>query len=554
MIGSFLRTKVHLVTKLSKIHPSVLIAASVLILASWYLAIWRHMPIYPDETSMRLQNARAIVDNWVIYPPFAQCIAGITTVPYALRPFAYLLSAFDLHFQWSLVRSIPILATVGVFSFALFLILRHGANVAAFILPLAIIGVAPSSIIMTRYEIFLIFQIAACLAFYASLTSPRKAVTDLVVLFGFTFFTLLSDNAHPQALVFFPATILLMITFIWSATSRKVAASGVIALIWICFGTYDSLAPLQRKCADFTGPNELVSNQLVFGAREFVKFSSGIQPWLDRLHVYISHFTYNIAYSVNYLPGVDLSVPAAIPIRMLNICIAAAVVFNLLCALTVSVVAANKSANLLLFGEGSWREDIREFSVSGATLLALTGFAHIAFLIVVTSDAYYRSHYINFALAVINALGLSSLTVRRQMYLVPICIGLACVSVEARLLNSSFFDEKFREGWSGPSLSVLTNWPAIHNRVNRLADSCGIAKKQSGIIVDDRTFSALREHPHLIAFTYLSWGHSLDKASKSSLIQAARQYGSAILVHCANFGSTVPEEMKIDGDYCCANF
>jgi hypothetical protein len=512
------------------------------------------MPIYPDETSMRLQTARAIVDNWVVYPPMVQCTTGITAVPFALRPVAYSLSAFDLHFQWELVRSIPLLAILVVFSLALLLILRRGANVAAFILPMAIIGTAPSGLAVMRYEIFLIFQIAACLAFYGVVTSPRNSVVDFATLAGFTFFSLLSDDTHPQALMFFPASVLLMIAFIRNASSRKVAVLGIVALLWICLGAYDSLASLHRKCTDLPGLNDLISNFMIFGPREFAKFSSGIQPWLDRLSVYTSHFTYNLAYPENYLPGIDPGVMAAGPIKTLNIFITAAVVFNLVCALVVSAVAAFKSVHLLFFGAGNWRENIRDFSISASTLLGLTGFAHIAILLVITSDAYYRSHYVNFALALVSALGLSSLSLRRQWLLVPICAALVFISIEARFLTSTYFDTKFREGWAGPSLSVLTDWPAIYNQVNKLANDCGITKKQPGIIVDDRTFSALREHPHVIAFTYLSWGRLLDKAREPSLMETAHKYGSALIVHCANFGPTIPGDLKIEGDYCCANF
>jgi hypothetical protein len=76
--------------------------------------------------------------------------------------------------------------------------------------------------------------------------------------------------------------------------------------------------------------------------------------------------------------------------------------------------------------------------------------------------------------------------------------------------------------------------------VNQLAADCDISKHQSGIVVDDLTFAALRRHPHLIAISYDFLGRTLDEHSKPTAIETIRDFSSAVLVRCGDFGPELP--------------
>jgi hypothetical protein len=112
---------------------------------------------------------------------------------------------------------------------------------------------------------------------------------------------------------------------------------------------------------------------------------------------------------------------------------------------------------------------------------------------------------------------------------------------------------KFLVGWTGPSISLYTNWSTTRLEVIRLAGKCGIAAKDPRIIIDDLTFDAMRSHTHLMPVTYIGVAYDPQDPDVKKLPEFIRGFGAKfVLARCVNFSFyKIDPDVRSD-DLCCA--
>jgi hypothetical protein len=537
------------VSKLKQ-HAWLLVLVIPLALTAYYLSAWLNMPIYPDETSFRLQSFRAIADGRLRYSPFPYCgRAPETSLP--LLPFAYLLAALDSFAGWSFVRAIPFISVLSAVS-ASMLAMRRRASPAALLLPLAFIGVAGSGLILMRGDCFLILQGTTIFLGYWLLKRPRNNTLDASWIVGSVIFSLVSIQIHPQGLVLLPVSLIMMARLVMKSQSRAVHAAGCLAMPWIVTAaSFVALSSLPA-CSEYPSFQNVLSDLSIFGPSAWPVFSSSLSPWLEKFATHANNFTFKEGYIANYLPGFGHE--HVLSLQWPNLSMDIAVWLNLAGALLVIGWASIASLRLILRRGDAIGARFATFLEAGSTFLALGGGAMFALFLVDHYTLFYRSFCAHMAFVLINATALSSLPVRRQVFLGPVYCLAVVLCLQSTITTSKYIDSKFISGWHGPSLPLNTDWEAVSDKVSHIAQSCGIDKLQERIVVDDLTFTALRQHPHLLSLSYMWVGRGVIEP-RAQPMSPVRQLGTALLVRCEeSLGPDIPAGLMREGNFCCANF
>lgn len=533
------------------IHARLLIAAISVALAGYYLSAWMHMPIYPDETATRLQSFRAIADHGLRYVAFPYC-AGSSPTPIPMLPFAYLLGALDSFAGWSFVRVIPLVSLLAVFAAAVLAIQRHAANHMVLLLPLAFVGVTGSGLIMMRPECFLALQGAAIFAGYWLIRNQRNNLLDASWIVGTTFVSLLSIYTHPQGIILFPISLTMTVWLVVKSASRTVQALGCLAILWTAVGSFTMVPIFSPACSEHPVFQKTLYDLSIFGPKAWPEFSSSLSPWIEKFQKHTDNFLFKEDYIAGYLPA--FSHAHVLSLRWLNTSISVAVGLNLALTLIVIGWASIKSVRILFQSEDPIGVRLASFFAAGSTFLAIGASAMFALLLVDHYTLFYRSHCVHMALVLINVVALSSLKLRWHASLVPLYCFAIALCLQSTVTTFKYIDSMFLRGWQGPSLSLSTDWNAVSAKVSRLTKTCGIAKSQERIVIDDLTYTALREHTHLLPLSYM-WVEQSVIEPGTQPMSPVRRLGTALLVRCqANFGPNIPEGVIRDGDLCCANF
>jgi hypothetical protein len=532
-------------------HASVLVAVASLALIAFYLSAWTNMPIYPDEIAIRLQSFRAIPDHGVRYSLFPYCSeSASTSLP--MLPIAYLLSAFDLIAGWSFVRVIPLLSILALAAAATLTMQKRAGVPAALLIPIAFVGVAGSGLILMRPECFLALQGATVFIGYRLIRTKRNSALDASWIVSSTIFGLISIHTHQQGLVLVPLSLIITAWLVVRSPSRGVKALGIFAAIWMVAGSYATLTTFSLACNEHPGIQGAVQDLTIFGPTAWPQFSSSLFPWIEKLQNYAGNFSFKESYVGGYLPA--FSHDHFLSLDWLNTSILAAVFLNLALAAACIGGASVKSACILFRRGDTIGTRLTSFFGAGSTFLAFGGIAMLALLVTDRYPQFYRSHSIHLAFVLINVVALSALHIRRHALLAPVYCFAIALCLQSAVTTFKHIDSKFMAGWQGPSLSLKTDWNAVSASIFRLAKVCGIAKSQERIAIDDLTFTALREYPHLLAITYIGWAQTFVEPG-IPLIHPVRKLATALLARCElNFGPNIPAGVTREGDICCANF
>jgi hypothetical protein len=519
----------------------------------FYMAQWLQMPLYPDEVALRIAKARFLADGALEYSLLPQCPSNTKEIPLIFRPVAYLFSAFDFSFNWSLVRMVPVAGAM--FALGAGLLVIHGRRAsAAMLMPAAgFIGVAGAGLVLFRMEAPLVFYGASCVLGYALVR--RDEIHPVIVgayLALSTLLALLSFFVHIQSLILAPLGILLAAGLMIRQRSNAMRLFACLCAICIAIGALTILAVPEVKCPGLPKLERFFSVMTLPG---FAKHEGliGVEEYLGgKLDSYKEQFLFKKKYDYNYLPegSLDESTPY---FASLNTVISLTVLLNLLIACGVFVYAGVETIRILISGRHSFRESMILMTTAPAVYLFLATAGHLALFIVDVPTNFYRAFYINFALVMINALALAGLKGAARSALWPMGAVSLVLCVLSATATRVEIKPKFLAGWAGPSISLNTDWSAARLAVTELAGKCGIAAKDPRIIIDDLTFDAMRSHPHLMPVTYIGVAYNPDDAGVKKQPEFIRAFGAThLLARCVYFPLyKIDPDVRSD-DLCCA--
>jgi hypothetical protein len=526
---------------------------SVFGIAIFYIAQWLQMPLYPDEVALRLWKARFLADGPVEYSVLPQCPSNVKEIPTILRPAAYLFSVFDFSFGWSLVRKIPVIAILFALGSYLLLVFERRASAVMLMPAVALIGAAGAGLVLFRMEVPLILYGATCAIGYYLLF--RRDTVGLVIvcvyLVASTLLALFSFFIHVQSLIFVPLGILLAAGFMIRQRSNAVRRLAGLCVLLIAIGASTILASPTMKCDEFPKLQRFFDVMTLGGLAKH-EGVSGVSEYLQsKLKRYVDNFSFRRQYENNYLPGVTADRSEAY--FLLNAAIAFAVFLNLLIACGVLICSGIGMIRLIIPDKHSLRENLALVTTAPCIYLFFATAGHLGLFIVDIPTNFYRASYIHFSLVMINALALSGVRGRVKLALWPLGVFGVALSILSAAVARDEMKPKFLAGWTGPSISLNTNWSTTRLEVTSLAGKCGIAAKEPRIIIDDLTFDAMRSHTHLMPVTYIAVAYDPQDPGMKKLSEFIRGVGATyVLARCGNFSFyKVDPDIRSD-DLCCA--
>jgi hypothetical protein len=525
----------------------------VLAAALFYIAQWLQMPLYPDEVALRILKARFLVDGALDYSLLPQCPSNTKEIPFIFRPVAYLFSAFDLSFNWSLVRVVP--AAGAMFGLAAGLVVIHGRRASAAMLMLAagFIGVAGAGLVLLRMETPLVFFGAVCVLGYALLR--RDAIHPVIAgayLALSTLLALFSFFVHSQSLILAPIGILLAVGLMIRQRSNAVRLFACLCAVCIAVGALTILSVPEVKCPGLPKVERFFSVMTLPGLAKYEGLI-GVKKYLGgKLDSYKEQFLFKKSYEQNYLPEVTPDRSTAY-FASLNAGISFTIFLNLLIACGVFLYAGLETIRIFISTRHSFRERVTLITTAPALYLFLATAGHLALFIVDVPTNFYRAFYINFSLVMINALALAGLKGPARSALWPMGAVSIVLCILSAIATRVEIKPKFLAGWAGPSISLKTNWSTTRLAVTRLAEKCGIAEKDPRIIIDDLTFDAMRRHPHLMPITYIGLAYDPDDPTMKKLPEFIRGFGATYaLARCGNFSYYKMDPDVRSDDLCCS--
>lgn len=529
-------------------------ALCVLALACLYLYGWRNLPLFPDEVALRIQSARSLVDGFIIYPVFPQCGNG-SPMALPFYPVAYLLSAWDMAFGWSHIRLLAGGVILASLVTVLVAILRSGPHLAAGLLAYAFIGVAGSGLLMMRMELFMILQAAACLVAFLILRSRLGGFARAGGILTVVFASILAAHVHPQALILFPAALALVGGIGLLSASRVVSGLAALGAIWLLWAAGAAGSRIKFTCGDTTAVFDWIRNKTILGETGMqTLFSGELLPWTRKIDAYAQQFLFQKAYPIDRLPGIsekDLQI-----LMLWNDLIYWSVIlfllFFIILFISNIIIIVREILNIYNRKNSNFHDVFR----SGAFYIVVFSLPHILYFFYDTEGAFYRAYYFNFVFVSISALSLSRMRGWAQIILVPpIVLGVALSFVSINETVASF-DQKFIDGWAGPSLSLQQDGTEAVKPVQELARACGIASDEAGLVVDDFTYLPLKSHRGIVPWTYAGLGRFVIQGSVTTtgLMADLKHMSSAVLLRCENMAGVPVPGMIRQGDLCCIKF
>lgn len=507
------------------------------------LAPWINSPIYPDEIAMHIHLGRYFQDNGIISGLFQLCksnyrsIVGLAIIPAAV------ISYFDQILSLTQFRYISIaiiISTVAIVS-----LMNFGKkNFTHLAILVSFIGVAGSSLVFARYEIFQLLNILICLIIYAIFIN--SAPIKIVKLFSIIFLILslfLSIFSHIQGLLFLPLNIYCVYLILRKNDIFTLIILGLTFLLFLYFG----ISFNQFQCQEQPSIIRFVSNMTLRINDIFsINFYNSI---LTKLYLFTSSFNYSINYPINYLPGIN-SEEWFYP-SILNKVITLLLIINLLLILLFFIFFFYSS--IRFFRTKIFNNNYYDY--------LLTLFILIPILILFSFDSvlnFYRVIFLNFLFSVCSSIFLSRFKFHKAFkFLINIYILiLVALVILSAFINYDYFSKKFLDHstLNSPSISSFTNWSYLDERINRVAAKCGVDLTLGKIIVDDLTFSSLKIRTNIFPLTYIALQADISKISvDDALLELQPNYAIARCAYMEGTKIGYPETAR-DGEICCYNF
>jgi hypothetical protein len=527
------------------------------LIALIYLLQWRQMPLYLDEVATRVAHARFLADGLVDHGLFGQCPSMSRTIPYLFVPFAWSYSALDDLLGWRGLRVLPI-AGMALAIVLLLLVLRaRRACAVAPLLLAGLVGVAGSGLVLSRMEAPTLLFGTVCLAGVALVRYPERRVGPAVLYIPvLTAAALFALYIHPQALVFVPIGLLLLLTIALRGNRVITKGLAIAAMAIVLGGAWNATDSLAPRCPESPALESELGRLSLPGLAQQQGWQGVAAYAQGKLARHVGNFLFKGGYDLGYLPGVTAgSQNEAILLSGLNALVAAVVGLNLLLACGVVLFTAWRAVMCAFHGAGGWKQRLERVGRAPASYLFLAASGHLALFVFDVPTNFYRAFYINLVLAAVNALAVSGLAAQARKFFAPAAIcTMLCCAASAMVVRDQFSD-KFAAGWEGPSISLQTDWSTVAKNVLQLATRCDIVAGQRRVVIDDLTYDALKAHPELVPLTWALVGErggARDRAE--SIVFFRRLSATAVIARCKSLTRFELDDVQRSGGLCCAKF
>jgi hypothetical protein len=546
-------------TKSKKFTLTGLLVVSIVCIYMWQ---WHAMPLFPDEVAIMMHKARSFYDGGVLYESFPICRSGEKQVPLLFYPAAAFLNAINSLSHWQLIRVVPFISIISLMAAVFSYVWKTGKSaVPLFLFAAVFLGVAGSGLILSRPETYLVLHGAACLFVYSYCIRNQlaeKTALALLILLGFV--SNISFFIHPQGMIFAPLTLMLMYrisTLSFDGMVRRIAVASSVLYVGLSVWYGIKINHIFR-CDESRAITGFIHGMTLPG---WLK-SSGASHLSNQLHgkyfvryQYFDKFRFEPLFQINYLPpsnyhGLNPDFLYSINVAINLMAAVILLAFISLCVILMIKVCAG------LYGlrreTSPWPIRLVNFAVSDEVMFFTICWAHLGLLIIVTQINFYRAFYLNLAMVVL--LIIASQQVKNKLVgkaaeITAMVSPLLCIA--STVIAGTYISPRLESGYAGPSIPLATNWRRVDEDVQTLEKRCGISAKDSGIVVDDMTYDALKKNNKVFAITYIGLGAEIMNKPVMSVIKET--HATSAIARCSYFETfKIPRMAEMNG-LCATN-
>lgn len=527
-----------------------------------YILQWRAMPLFPDEVASTINKARLIFDGSIQYGLYAECPSNAKIVPFFFYPAALVLAGIGALPYWELVRVVPYLSLMVLIGAVFMFDKRESKSThASLFITAGFIGVAGSGMVLSRPEAYLIFHGAVCLYAYSYIysgsVSRKMAMSLLMMLY---IFSLISFFVHLQGFILAPLTLMLMYRI--SKSFNRFAAKFIVILStsYVFLAVWYGLSSHSFRCPESPRTSEFISLMSLPG---WLKSSSadGMSTFLRQeffqRFTYFGRFKFAPKYQIDYLPPInahELNLEWFFQyVNNAVVAISGFVLGAFLILCFYLIVSVIMQLHDLRYQPAPWLSKLASFAISDKVIYLTTCWAHLCLLFYATQLNFYRVFYINLAMVVLLLIALNQ-TKNQVVGKIALTVGISSFmlcGISAFAVHK-YIAPKLESGYSGPSIPLATNWVKVDENVRTLKTSCGVSDEDSGVIVDDKTYDAMKKHRHLFPITYMGLSSEITGIPVTNLIRSID--AKAAVARCDYFDTFhIPSKNRVD-DLCCTTF
>jgi hypothetical protein len=554
--------RIAFLTELIRSRNFLFAWTSVLLAVGIYMWQWHAMPLFPDEVAFMTRNARFFSENGILYGRFAVCPSSANPIPYIFYPAAIFVTEINSLPYWGLVRVLPYLSIVALMMSVYAFSRKSGKSIGATLLVSAgFIGVAGSGLVMSRPEIYLVFEGGVCLFAYSYLSQGRiRTRTALLLLILLGVVSNISIFVHPQGLIFAPLTLMLMYRISGSFDKLAKRIANTASTLWIGLSVWYGYK-LTRffRCTEHQAITDFIHAMTLPGW-----MTSGVHGVSGQLKAeffmrfgYFDRFGFISQYQINYLPPVDYrgsNLDVLIP--LLNGAITLLMGLILLGFLLLSGYLLVRVCIRLYGLRGEplpWLTRLATFATSNEVMFFTICWAHLGLLVIATQVNFYRAFYLNLAMVVLLVIAAYQAK-NKVIQKISFITGVVALSVSgmSAVIANNYISPRLASGYAGPSLPLISNWPQIEKDVQSLRNMCGISNDASRVVVGDMTYDALKQHRRVLPITYIGLSSEITGTPVGAIIKDIK--ATAAIARCDYFDTYhIPYEGKLNG-LCCATF
>jgi len=537
-----------------------LIVASVVI---FYLLAWICMPLYPDEVAFRLSGARFFFDDGLIHGIFPTCTSNLKTTALIFYPVAAFYAYIGSFPEWAGIRLIPCISLFLSILLALITVKNNRFGWASGIFLIGFMGVSGSGLVLSRPEWVLLLHAIFCLiSYYVLSTQKCSELISSLVISSLVFIALLSFYLHLQGLIFFPLTILPLVLYLLRrdiSLYAQLLASLAIFVVFI--GLNFSITQAGVYCPEVPAIKQFMSSMTITGIYNEKGFLQSIVFLSDKLWRYMDQFQFKEIYDINYLPSaIPLNEYGQYAVNILNIFIVFLLTANLFCSIAITCHAAILIIKKFFISANELSIKERINASAPYVFVFFTLAPLLCLFIYDAATNFYRCFYLNLIMVIANGIVLSFSVGKLKWILNLVGIVSLLTCIFSIILTLEIIRPKIILGQVGPSIVIDTDWNSIQRDVDELKESCAITDEMPKILMEDRTYDALKNHPHLMPITYFHLAAILSNQKDSNDLPLlyktflGRIAPNAAVMRCNHFFAIGVKPAHRKGNLCCAKF
>lgn len=488
--------------------------------------------------------ARADIDSWNRYGLFPACPSNLKTIPVLIRPGAYLFALFDQQLGWNHIRTLPMLLLITLSAVTAY---YGNSGKQRLLMCAAFIGVTGGGLILMRPEFIVLLHLLLCMITFAA---ARRQVNLLcataLVLLHFLAVSL-SLAIHLQGLLLLPLSALSLIRLLNKHTALAIISISLIATTaWQGLGLHTFHCSEQPAFEAIMAKNQGSVTPLIEPENRLIRY-------YERAQRYTWHAAYKRYFNPPYVPAVTGTV------KILNVPIGLIIAGN---ALGVAFVLFSGLRMLWARYKNMfstpWRQTLKTIIWDPWVLLTGCAATLTFYALYDITGTFYRAFFINFLAVMLIAFAATHYRhsrIQRILGTYAFIAFLTCLA--STLVNYYRIVPALRDGYTGPSTALSTDWKKISEDVAALKQQCSIPDGAKRVIADDLSYQALRSHPHLIDFIYIYTNEVIQRiqyddatpAQRLEKLRAVKPGGAIVKCKSLDFFS-LPHAAK-RGDLCC---